>query len=365
MVLQVREAHADQADFPPRNEDLPKQHLAQDQDRLEIRGVDLQAPGSRVDLEIRIFRLERHRAKGVLLMAQLFVKGLHQGLEFRPERLVARDVVLERRLRADRLRWTARFHDLSCVATHRDIVDILTERTEQLYEILTIVLLYVADRLQADLLEPIGGLGTDAQDLPDGERSEEFHDVVRKDDGEPIGLFEIGGDLRGCLRRGDADGAGESLLLAERGLELHGEFPSPVVVAATTGRHIEVALLDPGGLEVVGEPPQEFHDLAAHTAIELEVRGDEDGVGAQPNRLDTRHRRPHAEFPRFVARGEDDASGMLARIGPDDDRLPFELRILADFHRSVEGVHVHMEQHSVLGHGWGPYSERSASERRG
>src|SRR5207247_1921862 len=123
-------------------------------------------------------------------------------------------------------------------------------------------------------------------------------------------------------------------------------IPIPVVFAATTVLHIEVALLDPGGLEVVGEPPQEFHDLAAHTAIELEVRGDEDGVGAQPNRLDTRHRRPHAEFPRFVARGEDDASRMLARIGPDDDRLPFELRILADLQRGVEGVHVHMEQDS-------------------
>src|SRR2546430_8216600 len=201
MVLQVREAHADQADFPPRNEDLPKQHLAQDQDRLEIRGVNLQAPGSRVDLEIRIFRLERHRAKGVLLMAQLFVKGLHQGLEFRPERLVAGDVVLERRLRPDRLRWTARFHDLSCVAAHRDIVDVLTERTEQLYEILTIVLLYVADRLQADLLEPIGGFWTDAPDLPDGETREEIPDVVRKDDGGPLGAFVIGGGLPGCLLR--------------------------------------------------------------------------------------------------------------------------------------------------------------------
>src|SRR5438132_9239189 len=149
MVLQVREAHADQADFPPRDQDVPKQHLAQDQDRLEIRGVNLQAPGSRVDFEIRIFRLERHRAKRVLLMAQLFVKGLHQGLEFRQDRLVAREVVLERRLRADRLRGTARFHDLSCVEAHRDIVDVFTERTEQLYEILTIVLPYVAERLQA------------------------------------------------------------------------------------------------------------------------------------------------------------------------------------------------------------------------
>jgi len=43
---------------------------------------------------------------------------------------------------------------------------------------------------------------------------------------------------------------------------------------------------------------------------------------------------------------------MLVRIGPDDDRLPFELRILADFQRGVEGVHVHVEQYSVLGHGW-------------
>src|SRR2546426_11358698 len=352
MVLQVREAHANQADLPPRNQDLPKQHLAQDQDRIEIRGVNLQAPGSRVDFEIRIFRLERHRAKCVLLLPQLFVKGLHEGLEFRPDRLVAGEVVLERRLRADRLRGTARFHDLSSIASHRDVVNVLTECSEQLYEILTIVLLYVADRLQADLLEPIGGLGTDTKDLPDGERSEEFHDVVRKDDGEPIGLLEIGGDLRGRFRRGDADGTGESLLLPDRGLDLPGEVPSPVVVAATTGRHIEVALLDPGGLEMVGELAQEFHDLAAHAAIELEVRRDEYSIGAQAGPLNARHRRPHAEFPRFVARGEDDASGMLARIGPDNDRLPFELRILADFQRGIEGVHVHVEQYSVLGHGW-------------
>ena len=207
-------------------------------------------------------------------------------------------------------------------------------------------MLYIADRLQANLLESIGGLGTDAQDPPDGERSEEFHDVVRQDDGEPIGLLEIGGDLCGCLRRGDADGAGDSLLLPDRGLDLQGEFPSPVVVAATAGRHIKVALLDPGGLEVVGEPPQEFHDLAAHAAIEFEVRGDEDGVGAQADRLDARHRRPHAKFSRFVARGEDDASGMLSRIGSDNDRLPFEFRILANLQGGVEGVHVHMEQES-------------------
>src|SRR5205809_5263840 len=129
MVLQAREAHANQADFPPRNQDLPKQHLAQDQDRLEIRGMNLQAPGSRVDFEIRIFRLERHRAKCVLLLSQLFVKGLHQGLEFLPDRLVAREVVLERGLRADRLQGSARFHTLYCVATYSDLVSVRLDGT--------------------------------------------------------------------------------------------------------------------------------------------------------------------------------------------------------------------------------------------
>src|SRR5438309_4622464 len=159
MVLQVREAHADEADLPTRYQDLSEQQLAQDQDRLEVRGVDLQTAGPSVDFEIRILGLQGHGAERILLQSELLMEGLHQGLEFGPERLVAREVVLERRLRADRLRRTARFHDLSCVATHRDIVNVLTERTEQLHEILTIVLLYVADRLQADLLEPIRGLG--------------------------------------------------------------------------------------------------------------------------------------------------------------------------------------------------------------
>ncbi len=92
--------------------------------------MDLQAPGPRVDFENRILGLQRNRAKCVLLMAQLLVERSYQRLEFRPDRLVAREVVLERRLRADRLRGTARFHDLSRVTAQRDIVDVLTERTE-------------------------------------------------------------------------------------------------------------------------------------------------------------------------------------------------------------------------------------------
>src|SRR5712691_1310586 len=35
---------------------------------------------------------------------------------------------------------------------------------------------------------------------------------------------------------------------------------------------------------------------------------------------------------------------MLVWIGADDEGLPFELRILADLQRGIEGVHVYMEQ---------------------
>src|SRR5207247_7439080 len=61
---------------------------------------------------------------------------------------------------------------------------------------------------------------------------------------------------------------------------------------------------------------------------------------------DARHLRPHAKFSLFVARGEDEAAGMLSLIGSDTDRLPFEFRILANLQRGVEGFHVHMEQES-------------------
>src|SRR2546427_4905408 len=255
MVLQVREAHADEADLPTRYQDLSEQQLAQDQDRLEVRGVDLQTPGPSVDFEIRIFGLQGHGAERILLQSQLLVEGLHQGFEFGPERVVAREVVLERRLRADRLRRTTRLDDLSGVTAHRDVVYVFPEGPEEFDEVLTIVSLYVPNRLETEFLEPVGGLRADAQDLPDRERGEEFHDMVRLHDREAIGFLEIGGDLRGRLRGSDADRAGESLLLPDCGLDFQGELAGPTVVAAAAARHIQVALLDPRRLKMVGEAP--------------------------------------------------------------------------------------------------------------
>src|SRR5206468_5447659 len=103
-------------------------------------------------------------------------------------------------------------------------------------------------------------------------------------------------------------------------------------------------LLNPRGLEMVRESPEEFHDLAARAPIEFEVRRDEDHLRAAPQRFDRGHRGPDAELSGLVARGQHDAPRMLARIRADDDRLPRELRVLADLDRRIEGVHVHVKQ---------------------
>src|SRR2546426_8849818 len=104
-----------------------------------------------MDLEVRVLRLERHRPVRVLLVDELFVEGLRHSLQFRPHVVVGAQVLLERHLRADRLRGARRLDDLFGVAAHRHVVQVLAERPEELDEILAVVSLDVRDRLEANL----------------------------------------------------------------------------------------------------------------------------------------------------------------------------------------------------------------------
>src|SRR5881409_1929145 len=63
-------------------------------------------------------------------------------------------------LGADRLRGARGLDDLFGVAAHRYVMQVLAEGPEELDEILAVVYLDVRDRLETDLLEPLGGLRT-------------------------------------------------------------------------------------------------------------------------------------------------------------------------------------------------------------
>src|SRR5207249_8600105 len=59
-------------DALPICKDLFEHRLAQNEDRFEVRRVDLQALRACVDLEVRVLRLERERAVRKFLMKELF-----------------------------------------------------------------------------------------------------------------------------------------------------------------------------------------------------------------------------------------------------------------------------------------------------
>ena len=85
---------------------------------------------------------------------------------------------------------------------------------------------------------------------------------------------------------------------------------------------------------------EDHANLARHLLVGVETRLHEDEVGTFPFGGDGRHRRPHAEFSRFIARRRDDTA--LARSA-NGDRLAAQLRIVALLDGGVEGVHVDVD----------------------
>src|SRR3989442_8135396 len=155
-------------------------------------------------------------------MEELFVQGPCKGFELRPDVVVCVEILLKRGLRADRLRWTGRLDDLLRVTAHRDVLQILPERTELLDEVLAVVGLQIFDELESEFFQPVRGLRADAEDLPNGYRREKCRHVVPCHYRQPIGLREIRGNLRDRFRRCDSDCAGEAVLAPERGFYFPG-----------------------------------------------------------------------------------------------------------------------------------------------
>src|SRR5207245_5084368 len=128
-------------------------------------------------------------------------------------------------------------------------------RPEELDEILAVVSLDVRNRLETDLLQPLGGLRTHPEDLADGDRREERDDLVRRDDGEPVRLLKVRGDLRDRFRRSDPDRTGEAMSVADRDFDLPREIVRVRETAAGADRDVEEPLFDPARLQPVGEGP--------------------------------------------------------------------------------------------------------------
>ena len=86
--------------------------------------------------------------------------------------------------------------------------------------------------------------------------------------------------------------------------------------------------------------------MTASWLVDFEARLHEDEVRTLPLRRHRRHRRSHAELPRFVARRRYDAA--LAG-STDGDRLAAEVRIVPLLDGCIEGIHVDVDDLPLAG----------------
>ena len=156
-------------------------------------------------------------------------------------------------------------------------------------------------------------------------------------------LVEIRGDLGQKLVVAEADRAGHPELAAHPRNEPREHHRRRRPVQPRGAGEVEKRLVERERLHRRGQLEHHRADGARHLRVDLHARADHLGLGAEPQRLEHRHRRAHPADARDVARGRDDPAPPPA----DDDGLVREIRIVAFLDTGIEGVAIHVRDAQV------------------
>ena len=241
-------------------------------------------------------------------------------------------------LRADRL--------ADAIRAHRPLVDAAGDPVEEwaglaemAFEKLERAVAQVAPVFDAEPLHLGGGRRADAMELRDRQRLDERGPHTGCDDEQPVRLVLIGGKLGEEFVVGNAGGGRQPGLGADVGADHLGDIGRERDVAVVLG-DVEIGLVEAQRFDQRGVAGEDIADLARDRAVGVEARLDEDKFGAAAARGHGRHGRAHAEFPRLVAGGGDDAAFAGAA---DGDRLAAQVRIVALLDGRIERIHVDMD----------------------
>ena len=164
-------------------------------------------------------------------------------------------------------------------------------------------------------------------------------DLRRRDHAQPVGLVQIGGDLRDQLVGTDADGRGEPGGLANSLLD-EPRNCGGLLQGRGACRNVEIGLIERQAFNQRRDVAKYREDLLRDFLVPLHSRPNADGVGTEAPRCMHRQRGAHTELAHLVA-----CRGYYPAIaGPsDDDGLPLELRIVVLLDGCIERIHVHMQ----------------------
>ena len=179
---------------------------------------------------------------------------------------------------------------------------------------------------------------SDAPDHPHRPWPEKLLRLGLADHREAMRLVEIRGDLGEELVVAEADRAGHAQLVLHPLHEPRQHHRRWRTVQALGSGQVEKRLVERQRLDRRGQLFHEAADLFRRLGIERHARLQHHRVGAEVERLEHRHGRPHAADAGHVAGGRHDAAPATA----DDHRLVGELGVFAFLDAGIEGVAIHV-----------------------
>ena len=263
-------------------------------------------------------------------------------------------VALEGAFPADRLRFPAGFNG-ALIDTLRHLMQPAAHAPSEVPdEQFFVGCSQFTDRVDAQAVEPLAGLGANAVDFPGRQRPDTARHVGHVQQGNAVRLVEIGADLRQQLVRGDADRAGQAGGLENGLLDAPGQRQT---VFGKVGK-IDVDLVDAPVFDQRGDAGHGGLEAPGVVAIGLEIGRQQDGIGGQLCRFHQAHAGKDAERAGFISRGGNDATPdivaqagkALAAVGLADrpmhaapanhHGLAAQFRVVQQLDRGKEGIHV-------------------------
>ena len=298
---------------------------------------------ARLGHEIGVAKFQRHRFASHIVLAQPGGDRFGEIQKCFAHHFRIVGIFEKGRLVSDRLRFVMRDH-FSRVDTTRELQDVVAVFSHR--QTTRLDAPKISDRATAELVETLGRLRPDTPESFHREGSEKIELLTGCDNDETVGLIDVGGNLREKFVGSYSNRSFEPHLLKDVLFDFLRKNLS--FLRAANHRDVDKSFVYRKRLDEVAVASQDRHDALRDRAVLLHVSAKINALRTKPISARYGHRGIDSKLPRFIGRGRHHSPPRTTiGIGPHNDRLPPNLRMVPLLHRRVERVHIYMQdQHS-------------------